>query len=287
MTHCESSSTCEPGVTCEGICLSNEVECIRHNECPAGKACTGLGKCVTPTISVLNRALEDDMSFKTFSRVCPAVNYSMLGGSHWGYVSADILRVHGMCSYGDSYKYRKMIEKCNLVDRGDYWDVNPLTCNYIDLESRSTNASRWWEPGSPRPNIMFMRPTQCDMDYERLQGFTGCSPSSSDAYINDNRGQTSVQFDTFYKTHKGLSYLDATMPVAKMVSRMDPKYGFLGLDFQLKNDVELSGLFASCSALDQCYTSPFTQNFQPDSRKIKSSNSLIPTQRMTCSSAVR
>jgi hypothetical protein len=63
--------------------------------------CTGLGQCVIPTISVLNRA--GDASYQTSSSTCPvnSRNFSLLGSSYWGYTTPDVLRIHGMCSYGD------------------------------------------------------------------------------------------------------------------------------------------------------------------------------------------
>ena len=63
---CSSTSYCQ-GLkygACLGICMHGAVTCLQHGDCAGGMMCTGLGECVTPTVSVLNRAAGTDMAFQ-------------------------------------------------------------------------------------------------------------------------------------------------------------------------------------------------------------------------------
>ena len=63
---CQSNTDCEgTGYgACEGVCIENTVECIRHSECADGMMCTGLGQCVTPVLTIQNRVDDDDIAFQ-------------------------------------------------------------------------------------------------------------------------------------------------------------------------------------------------------------------------------
>ena len=102
---CGATQTCADGTgDCQGVCIDASIQCIRHSECAEGMACNGLGQCVVPVLSVQNKVDDDGFAFQVQANgACPAsgANFSLLGASYWGYLTTDILRLHGMCSYGD------------------------------------------------------------------------------------------------------------------------------------------------------------------------------------------
>lgn len=194
----------------------------------------------------------------------------MLGASYWAYVTNDVLRVHGMCSYGDWFKYQQTLQSCAPVDAGDHWEVDPTRCFYVDLEAQSTNASRWWDPTGSRPLLMYMRPSNCDRDYERLDGFAACAPpADARVHLGGRDVPGGVQFDQYAKMHIGgnpSSPGGVKIPLAKMPYSSDPRYGFLGVG-GIKSDSDMSGLFQACSTIDQCTAPPFTVRGVPAKRK--------------------
>ena len=260
-TSCQSSS---PTCVCQGVCIEQSTQCVKHSECPSGLMCTGLGECVTPTLTVQN-TVDDDMAFQLFSQQCPAGsrNFSLLGASHWGYLTADVLRVHGMCSYGDWYKYQQTLAKCSKVDAGDHYELDPSTCSYIDLDATTVNVTNWWDRGGARPNILFMHPSNCDRDYERLEKFQSCAPVPGTPGLSLAVGMIplGMTFDQYIKAHKGVSPSQGgvTIPLAKMPNLIDPKYGFLGVGSFAK-DADIANIFHPCTNIDQCSASPFTSN---------------------------
>ena len=80
-------------------------------DCPDDKMCDGVGSCVTPTIVVLNQIDTGNMTFQLYANTTcgnAGQEYSMLGASYWSYVGEDLLRMHGMCSYGDWFRYTQV-----------------------------------------------------------------------------------------------------------------------------------------------------------------------------------
>ena len=256
-----------PGICtdCEGVCIESGVECIRHDECRDGRMCNGLGKCVVPTVAVINEVEDDDFAFQAFGQTCPAGSspYSLLGGSFWGYVANDVLRAHGQCSYGDWFRYLETIRVCKPVDGGTYWELDPTTCKYIDFDANLANQSYWWAPEGQRPNYLYMHPHNCDRDYERLSGFVGCSPRLG-ATVRRARVNLALEFDQFVKVHSGVSPGQGGVRVrlAKMPHSIDGKYGFLGLSQTFQDDGDVQSIFAPCSSIDQCTAPPFTHRGQ-------------------------
>lgn len=265
---------------CEGVCIDRTVACLSHAECPDGKMCTGLGECVKPVVSVQNKLSDKNFAFQVSARkgVCPAGsrNFSMLAGSYWAYVDNDVLRLHGLCSYGDWYKYQQTLSNpdCGVVDRGDYVEINPFKCPYIDLDALVPNVTRWWEFSAVRPQVMYMHPSNCDRDYERVQDaerdpFLSCAPVSASIRIALQDISSKITFDQYAKMHMGgtPSSGDVKIPLAKMPFRTDKRYGFLGIG-QVASDESLTNVFQSCSNLDQCTVPPFTVRGRPATRMM-------------------
>ena len=268
---CRTDRDCRDGA-CRGVCMAGDVECTQHADCAGGKMCTGLGECVTPLLTVLNSVSTDDMAFQVNAERCPAssTNYSMLGASYWAYVTNDVLRLHGQCSYGDWYKYQTMISQCNPQDEGAYWLIDPTLCHLIDLTGQAPNSTHWWEPSAVRPNVMFMHPTNCDRDYERLQLTGGGAPLQSCAPTaatvrSPVAGNLPLTFDSYAKTHRDTP-AGPRIPIAKMPFQSDPSFGFLGIGPVASSD-SIEDVFVFCSTLDQCTVSPFTVNGQPATRQ--------------------
>lgn len=274
---CQTNADCESlgFESCEGICVETKIECISHSECKNGEMCTGLGDCVPPILTVQNKVPNDDFAFQLNAKTdsCPenSRNFSMLGASYWAYVTNDVLRVHGMCSYGDWYKYQLTLENCAVPGKNDdYLEVDPTNCKMINLDSQVVNATNWWEKSAVRPQLMFMHPSNCDRDYERLKGFTQCAPITAKLHSPAAQGDLEINFDTYSKMHIGetpLSKDGVRIPIAKMPSFTDSKYGFLGVD-GIQNDDNLNNFFQSCANIDQCTAPPFTVLGIPSSRNM-------------------
>lgn len=264
---CQSNSDCAgTGYgDCEGVCLEKSVDCIRHSECPDDKMCTGLGACVKPVLTLQNKVSQDDFAFQVNAKnqTCPKDSrpFSLLGASYWAYVTNDVLRVHGMCSYGDWYKYQMTLLNCQPVDGGDYWGVDPTKCQYLELDSQVLNVTRWWERTGSRPQIMYMHPSNCDKDYERLDDFMQCAPQKASIKASGKDLSQQIVFDEYTKMHMGDTPAKGgvTIPLAKMPFASDKTLGFLGID-SIKTDKDLVGAFQSCSNLNQCTPPPFTSN---------------------------
>ena len=267
---CRTDADCQAvgAGECQGVCMAADVECTAHADCSDGKMCTGLGACVVPLLTVQNAVSTDDMAFQVNSERCPqgSTNYSMLGASYWAYVTNDILRVHGMCSYGDWYKYQTTIAQCSPEDQGSYWLIDPKQCHIIDFTGNSPNTTHWWDPSAVRPNVLYMHPTNCDRDYERLHLAGTSSPLQSCAPVTASvrspiDGSMPLTFDTYAKMHTDTP-AGPRVPIAKMPYVNDPKYGFLGIGAVASDGAIGSNFFQSCSTLDQCTASPFTVNGQ-------------------------
>ena len=263
---CHTNSECGDSGECQGICMDSQtVDCIMHADCTDGVSmCSGTGKCVIPTIAVQNELLNDNVSFQlSVNGTCPPVvsrEFSMLGASYWGYVSQDLLRVHGMCSYQDWYRYTNFTASlpCKTRDLSDYFEIDPSKCNFMDFQLPLQNQTKWWPEGQSKPDIFAMRPSNCDRDYERLEGFKQCAPISGRAsFIGGSSADTHLEFDQYYKVHAGSNKL----LLAKLPYMNNQNFGFLGLNISSTfsyNDMINEFPFVSCGTLSNCYPSPFT-----------------------------
>ena len=283
---CESDSGCTGAQTCGGVCMSSESnDCIKHSDCADPRMmCSGIGRCVLPTLVVQNRlvGVSDSISFKLAAATAggglagsscgdSGRNYSMLGASYWGNTGEDLLRVHGMCSFEDWFKYTEYYGKvkeqggCSTRKTGGELEIDPQLCSIMDLNRQMTNQSKWWSKGSLRPDILYLRPTNCDRDHERLQGFTQCAPkpgASTLRYSNSGNAARAQEYDLFVRLHS----LSGGVLLADMPEHNNTQFGALGLGpgtVSKVGDLETGKgehAFVPCALVGQCFPSPFTIN---------------------------
>jgi hypothetical protein len=255
LPNCSAGWTCPPNFYCAdgGVCMHVEVECNQHSDCPDGSMCTGMGTCVKPRITVMNE-LGEDTSVRTHTTSCPGEAFSMIGGSHWGYVP-DILEAHWMCSYRHWQEYLYTLSQCSCVDHtSTSCLLNATQCQYYMFD-RLENNNQWWDANSSTPNRLKMIPTTCDRDYERfkLNGaeMKSCVPGTGQMrlLLTDNSQQAYASRDTMWKPYDETS---RRVPLRVMPHKAHASFGFLGFDEDPYID--------SCSRFQQCYSDTFTKN---------------------------
>ena len=285
-TSCATDADCPAqGDACRGVCMSPQVQCLKHSDCADDRMCTGDGQCVTPVLSFQNNLLQDDVAFRVYAKDRCAdtmEEFSTVGGSYWGHTSVDVLRMHGLCSYEDWYKYQYTLANCNggNATQAEYLNVDPTRCNYLHLDSNRNNQSRWWDANGVRPSVMYMRPSQCDRDYERLEGFRSCRPRAGSAYYVQDAllsRDYALLYDRYVKTHTGADSPrngSVRVPIALMPDT-DPSFGFLGLDnIQSEEDIT-PDKFQSCSQIHQCYAAPFNVSGQNVTRLYREGGQVL------------
>jgi hypothetical protein len=276
-TRCAGDGECPGGQTCGGVCMDAATsDCIRHSDCSAALMCSGVGICVQPTLVVQNRLPRDGDNNVSFSLQAAGPggcgesgqNFSLVGGSYWGNVAQDLLRVHGMCSFEDWFKYTRYYSggECATQQSDGSLRVDPRRCQILDLNTNLHNQSKWWPPSSKRPELMYLRPTNCDRDYERLKNFTQCAPllggGAKLRYADNTLADvTANNFNTFVRLHES----DGGVRLADMPERNDTHFGGLGLGGVVKKYEDLKGggpehPYLPCSLVGQCYAPPFTVN---------------------------
>ena len=271
---CTTDAECAGLGGCVGVCVdSARVECIMHAECSGDRMCSGVGTCETAMVAVLNTMAEsgNNASFSLSAAGggdCGGGGskpFSLLGSSYWGNTDQDLLRAHGMCSFEDWFKYTRTYSQpgCSTPSGGTLL-ANPSACAVVDLEQVATNQTRWWPAGKNRPELMYLRPTKCDRDYERLQGFTQCAPvQGQGAFLlqEDEKQANTLEFDRFVRLHE-----DRTAMRLAIMPEMAALYtGFLGMGGEVRSISDLSdtaepGPFVSCASVGQCYPPDFYVN---------------------------
>lgn len=282
---CTADSQCGSG-TCDGVCLDGSVQCIRHRECPDDKMCSGVGICETPVLAVQNRLTLSGgnitLGLAVHGDDCGAGNrdYSLLQASYWGNTGRDLLKVHGLCSFQDWFKYTSTYiqEQCSIQGESeDFFVLDQARCPYLDLSKPSTNQTKWWPSGNIRPDVMFLRPTNCDRDYERLQGFTQCAPLQGRATLifDDERLQQSqLLFDRFVRLTESPD--SKRIRLAHMQESNNSKTGFLGTSGRVERIQDLmNDPFVPCGVVGQCFPAPFTVNGVLSLRLIEHSSGWI------------
>jgi len=277
--NCQSDADCNKGKdACRGVCVAPAVQCIRHSDCPDGKMCSGVGTCETPVLAVQNllRLANDSVTLSLAARgnSCGPGSraYSMLQASYWGNTGQDLLRAHGMCSFEDWFKYTRFYSQpgCSVPAPDGSLRLDPAQCKLVDLEQLDANQSKWWPPGNARPELMFLRPTVCDRDYERLRGFTQCAPLSGQATVlTTSAGQwetTSLDFEQFVRLHANTSTREILL--ANMNERNQTRTGFLGMGI-ISLDELSQNPFIACGGIGQCYPPKFTLEGQPVKRTVR------------------
>ena len=249
--------------SCRGVCLeASSVECVRNSDCPASKLCSALGVCKPPVISVLNALAGANVSLQLYANgsTCAAGDraFDMLGASYWGNVGENFIHAHGLCSYQDWYRVQvaRGTEGC-MTNQSDHWELRGKDCPFDDLSGkyqRSVNST-WWPQGALHSPVLYMRPTKCDRDYERVQGFVSCAPTAASGAVIDGASQSlPLQFDRFVK----MDFPDHTFRLAPLTGIDDPTYGFLGLGYFQSAEEFRDGTFVTCESLSQCYPYEFT-----------------------------
>lgn len=259
---CTGDAGCAGLGVCRGVCIDPVVECIKHSDCPGERMCSGLGTCETPVLAVQNRLAEENMTLGLAAHGgdCGGTgrNFSLLQASYWGNTGKDVLRAHGMCSFEDWFKYTAAYSRAGCSrDAGDgTLLVDTGACAFVDLGLPSTNQTKWWPPGNLRPEIMYVRPTVCDRDYERLKGFTQCAPTAGTMLYTDGRLKgTALQFDQFVR----LTDASRGVRLARMPELNNTRVGFLGMGGALGSLDELGRQpFVACGTIGQCYPARFT-----------------------------
>ena len=287
---CTSSAGCARGQACEGVCMDSAAnDCVRHSDCADPRLmCSGAGKCVQPAVVVQNRlpVETEESSSNTISFTLAAGPgseggcgtgaraFSLVGGSYWGNTGQDLLRVHGMCSFEDWFKYTSYYAgECGVRQADGTLRVDPQRCSILKLNEQLLNQTRWWPAGKSRPELMYLRPTNCDRDYERLRNFTLCAPlSSGDARLlkRDAGKVAPTDFDQYVRLHEDSGF---GVRLAAMVERNDTEFGVLGLGGVVREYKELNNgnlpaahAFVPCSLVRQCFIPPFTINGVPANR---------------------
>ena len=283
---CARDSDCPAGQgACRGVCLDPSVKCIRHSDCPSNLMCSGVGTCETPTLAVQNRlrvandSITLGLAAKDGSCGSHSRSFSLLRGSYWGNTGQDLLRAHGMCSQEDWFKYTRVYSQreCSTQDADGTLRLDPTKCRLVNLQQLDSNQTTWWPTGNDRPELMFVRPTVCDRDYERLQGFTQCAPLAGQATLLSNTGvweSSSMDYDQFIRLHDDPA--TRLVPLASLERRNDTKAGFLGLGDQLSRLDQLQHLpFVACGGIGQCYPPPFTVGGVKVSRTVMATSGWV------------
>ena len=294
---CKVSQDCPGTQTCGGVCLETvSHDCVRHSDCEDPRhMCTGVGRCELPMLVVQNRLEgygdelegENDISValatgqsSSDGRACGtgAHEYSLVGGSYWGNTGQDLLRVHGMCSFENWFKYTDYYGKeqktggCAQATGDGALQVDPRQCSILNLERQMQNQSKWWPPGAKRPELLYLRPTNCDRDHERLHNFTQCAPDRGTARLRfaGNAESSATRYNVFVQLHTAVNGSLAVL-LADMPERNDTRFGALGLggtiaqvtDLEQDRDVHP---YVPCALIGQCFAPPFTVNALPANR---------------------
>jgi hypothetical protein len=277
---CVVDADCGAGDTCRGVCVDPAVQCIKHRDCPGGQMCTGVGTCETPVLAVQNRldSTNDSIALGMAAQgeSCGEASrvYSLMQGSYWGNTGQDVLRAHGMCSFEDWFKYTHAYTapECSTPQDDGTLLADPERCKLVDLELLDANLSHWWPAGNRRPELMFVRPTVCDRDYERLQGFSQCAPVQGRASLLSRTGvwlRTDFEYDQFVRLHN--STASRLIRLAVMPEINSTRSGFLGMQGAVLEDlVDLhANPFVACGGVGQCYPPRFTVNGTLTARRVQ------------------
>ena len=284
VTACTDDANCTRNGLCRGVCLERTVECIRHADCPDEKMCSGVGTCQTPVLAVQNRlqrvggdSISLGLSVNGTSCGAGSRNYSLLRGSYWGNTGQDLLKAHGMCSFEDWFKYTRVYSQagCSSIQDNETLLLDPFLCTLVDLEQIASNQTKWWPQGNLRPDMMYVRPTICDRDYERLEGFTQCAPESGFATIlTANDAQDTLEYDRFVRLHG--SETSQAIELARMPEAEKVGTGFLGLGSELNALGDLTANpFVACGMVGQCYPPRFTVRGNTTNRTHSSSQGWV------------
>jgi len=264
---CESNADCPLDYHCPmdaGVCMSNDFlglqHCYRHDMCPEGYLCSGVGKCVEGFIVILNN-LNGSVEAPVFSEQCDETtsdSYPTDGSSPWEYVP-DWMVGHGMCSNKNWYMY--MVNYLALQANGT---CSLASCR-VDAKTATlgSNGTRWWPDASSEPQMFALKPTLCDRDYEHLKGpsgvaMKGCSPKNT---LLENQ-VTNAFSDVSPLTHAGLfrNFDNKKTSLLEMPFVGLSKSGFLGFPVSTLTSGGSSTNILNCEKYQNCYAYSFTFN---------------------------
>jgi hypothetical protein len=272
-TNCPSDHFC---LITSKICMHNDFKpeilkrCFRHDMCPFGLMCNGVGECVQGHITYLNNIQSPDqpspIEAALFSEKCDEVNsntYQTDGASPWEYVP-DWLEGHGMCSNKNWYMYS--LNLAGLQKSGCASACSSTSCKFNSRVCElSLNRSTWWPQLKAEPTAFAVKPTVCDRDYEHMNGPTGermmgCTPKNT---IIDNK---IIDIDNTREEHISYAGLfrnfnsDGSTYLGLMPLRDVRRTGFLGLN---ESAVTLPNTLINCEKYQNCYAYTFTYNGIP------------------------
>lgn len=281
---CTSDTDCGDYSPCMGLCLEPSVQCIRHSDCTEtpqfkNSMCDGMGRCVPPIITIQNTNLTTNYSLQfqvllnetQKEQTTIGETYSLKGASFWGYMEKDLLKSHGMCSYYNWYTYKEFyLKQCMNSSDSDVCWINPFTTEKVDLKTYNptNNTEKWWQTASHMPANMYIRPTFCDKDYERLQGFALVRPYTSDVrFFNGFQSSPLNNNDVKRWDYYTKAYTDdGKIAIARINTSIASNFLYtpeLG-NYITATEDPLQG----CLGFSQCIMSPFTRNFVNATRRL-------------------
>lgn len=272
---CSTSADCPLNYNCltsARVCMSDDFlslqHCYRHDMCPEGFLCSGVGQCVQGYVVVLN-ALNDTMEVPVFSEQCDestSNSYATDGSSPWEYVP-DWLIGHGMCSNKNWYMY--MVNYLALQSNGAC--TSPSCAVDARTATIGRNGTQWWPDASSEPKLFPVKPTLCDRDYEHMSGPTGapmkgCSPKSTllenqltDAFSDP----AALSFAGLFRNYDNRKTSLRQMPFVSL-----NKTGFLGYPQAALTSGGSSTNILNCEKYQNCYAFPFTFNGMEKSPRL-------------------
>lgn len=264
---CSASSDCPLNYHCLAearVCMSDDFlslqHCYRHDTCPEGYMCSGVGKCVQGYVVILN-TLNDTMEAPVFSEQCDEATsntYATDGSSPWEYVP-DWLIGHGMCSNKNWYAY--MVNYLSLQSKGA---CTSLSCA-VDATAATLglNGTKWWPDASSEPKLFALKPTLCDRDYEHMRGpggaaMKGCAPKKTllENQITDAFSDvSSISYAGLFRNYDSKKTSLRQMPFVSL-----NRTGFLGYSQAALTSGGSSTNILNCERYQNCYAYPFTFN---------------------------
>ena len=264
---CSSSVDCPVNYNCLAsakVCISDDflslAHCYRHDMCPEGFLCSGVGTCVQGYVVILN-TLNGTMEAPVFSEQCDETtsnSYPTDGSSPWEYVP-DWLVGHGMCSNKNWFMY--MLNYLNLQSQGTCTGTScAVDARRVTLRG---NGTLWWPESMSEPQIFALKPTLCDRDYEHMKGpngiaMKGCAPKNTllENVISDAFSDLSdIEYARLFRNYDARKTSLRQMPFVT-----ENKTGFLGYPQSALTSGGSSTNIINCEKYQNCYAYPFTVN---------------------------
>jgi hypothetical protein len=280
---CSSNADCPLDYNCLAsakVCISDDFlslsHCYRHDMCPEGMMCSGVGKCVQGYV-VIHNTLNGTIEAPIYSEQCDETtsnSYSTDGSSPWEYVP-DWLVGHGMCSNKNWYMY--MVNYLNLLSQGACTSASCAAD--ARLATMGGNGTRWWPDSMSEPRMFALKPTLCDRDYEHMKGpnwiaMKGCAPKNTilENKIMDAFSDVSpIQYARLFRNYDSKKTSLRQMPFVSL-----NRTGFLGYSQSTLTSGGSTNII-NCEKFQNCYAYPFTVNGVEKSPRLKRKTAAGPT----------